>query len=434
MALLPLLGADAASVAELATALAGRCSVPILVVSGDGDRSLELPGVEAVGLGLGGPVIDDRFGSTFGAIPTPEAADRIADLAAARATRILGTAAKLLVTDLDGTLWSGTLAEDGKAGIALDTSFAATLKALAADGLLLAVASRNDRRDVERVFADNPDWPLTLQGFAEVEASWAEKDALVATVLGELGLSAEHLVFVDDDPVNCAKVATRFPDADVRLIAGDREAFARTLHDDPLLRQGGTASGDRVEQYRRREAVERLRSETADVSDFLRRLRSALTVEPLKPSLLPRAAELASRVNQFALNGWRPNGAELAHRASPLDFMVRLDDAFGAHGLVGLVLASVEGRTARMEAFFLSCRALGRGAEAAMLQALGRLAHEAGCTEISGTIEHLPRNEPARAYFSQYLDEANGSSWTIRLDAKMAAIEGTTLRWARTMI
>jgi FkbH-like protein len=377
-------------------------------------------------------VLDERFSRTFGAIPAADAADRAADAAAARAARIAGTAPKLLVTDLDGTLWTGTLAEDGASRIVLGEAYPHALKTLAEDGLLLAIASRNDPRDVDAAFAAHPEWPLSRRAFIGTAVGWEEKDELVGIVLDKLGLGAEHTVFVDDDPVNCAKVAARFPAADVRLVAGDRQAFAAALLADPLLRQAHAADGDRAEQYRRRDAVERLRDDAADVDEFLRRLGTVLTVVPLRPSLMPRAAELASRVNQFATNDRRPNARELADRHSPLDFMIRLDDAFGAHGLVGLVLASVAGRKASVEAIFLSCRALGRGVEDAMLAALGRLAREAGCDRIVGSIDALTRNEPARRYFSQHLDAANSRSWTVRLGAEATAPEGTTLRWAKT--
>lgn len=433
LALVPLLGRDAENIEELAEALARRCSAPVLIASpGEPGRFRARHGVEVARLSLDGSAVDDRFGATFGAIPTGEAAERIADAAAARAARIAGTAPKLLVTDLDGTLWSGTLAEDGASRIVPDLGYAGALKALADDGLLLAIASRNDPRDVDAVFAAQPDRPLSRNDFVAASIGWDDKDVLVASVLDRLGLGAEHIVFVDDDPVNCAKVAARFPDADVRLVTGDRREFAAALLGDPLLRQAGSTAGNRTEQYRRRDAVERLRGESADVGEFLRRLRTVLTIVPLDPTLFPRAAELASRVNQFALNGWRPSTADLGSRRSRLDFMVRLDDAFGSHGLVGLVLARAAAGTAKVDGFFLSCRALGRGVESAMLTALGELAREASCDSVQGTIDALPRNEPARRSFSRYLDAGSESRWTIRPEDVAAVPEGTTLQWART--
>ncbi|MFP3386571.1 hypothetical protein, partial [Tritonibacter sp. SIMBA_163] len=85
---------------------------------------------------------------------------------------------------------------------------------------------------------------------------------LVAEVLETLGLAAEHTLFLDDDPLNCARVAARFPAMDVRWTEGDSDAAARTLRADPALAleaAAGAAEGpSRAERYRLRAEVDRL--------------------------------------------------------------------------------------------------------------------------------------------------------------------------------
>ncbi|WP_210318242.1 HAD-IIIC family phosphatase [Aureimonas endophytica] len=442
LALLPLVAPTAAAMraaSDLAARLAAKSLAPVLLlfVGAEGEAPPlddPPPGVTVLTVAVPGPATDDRFARTFGLLPSAAAADRLADAAAAEAARLRGMAPKLLVTDLDGTLWAGTLGEDGAGALRLHRPYAAALRRLSDRGIVLAIASRNDPRDLDASFAAHPDWPLGTRDFAATALGWDDKEVLVAEALRRLGLAAEHMVFVDDDAVNCARVASRFPDADIRHFdAASMEDFAAALADDPRL-AGAVPSGghERADHYRRRAAVEALRAETPDVGDFLKRLDSRLTLEPLGPALVPRAAELGARVNQFLLTGFRPNAPDLSRRASPFDFMVRLDDVFGAHGLVGLVLAARDGDRVRLDNLFLSCRALGRGVEDAMLRALGDLARQAGAAAIAVRLDDLPRNEPARRWFSRYGDWARREKDSMLLDTdRLIDPQDLTVRWNR---
>ncbi len=421
--------------ALLAGRAADRLGAPVVIVRAGADRLWEWPlpeGVEAIDVLPGEDAVDRRFGATFGDLPTAEVADRIADAAAGTAARSIGEAPKVIVTDLDGTLWSGLIGEDGPAGLALHEAFTHELKQAASRGLILGIASRNDPRDVEAIFAARPEWPLRRDDFAAAAVGWEEKDALVATVLRRLSLDPRHAVVIDDDPVNCARLAASLPDADVRHFAGDPDAFAAMLRSDPLLAGAGHADVPRAEAYRRREAVERLRAEAADVGSFLRQLETRVTVVPLVSAHHRRAAELAARVNQFALADFRPSAMALAARDSDFDRLFRLDDAFGAHGFVGLVLARPDGDALRVDNLFLSCRALGREIEVAMIAALCGMATRAGLARVEGPLQKLPRNEPARRAFSRYLSRDDDLAWSIDAQSEPLEREDVTLLWDRT--
>lgn len=383
----------------LAEDLAARLRAPVAIARMGGELAEVplAPGVDLLTVGLSfEAAFDRRFAASFGTILRPAAADAMADAGTAWAARRKGHAPKLLVTDLDGTLWTGVLGE----GSALQTHrvYAQALKALSERGIVLAIASRNEAGDVEAAFASGLSAPLVRDDVAAVAAGWDDKAMLVERVLADLGLGAEHAILIDDDPVNCAKVATRFPQTDVRLFAGDPDAFAAALLADPLLLGGGADAGLRAERYRAKAGVERLRAEASDVGAFLAALGTRLTLSPLDAANAPRAAELASRVNQFVLRDMRPNAVELAARASPFDTLVRLDDAFGSHGIVGLMLVSEADGALLLENLYLSCRALERGVEDAMLAALSRRGRAAGYDRIVGRLEVLPRNAPARTF------------------------------------
>lgn len=413
----------AAAAVAAAGALAARLGCPVAIIPGETDASAapaDLPqGVTlcrvAPRLARNEPLFDERFAGSLGTIPSQWGADAIADTAAGFAAGIAGRAPKLLVTDLDDTLWSGVLGET--AVTRLRQAYGAALAALAARGLVIAAASRNDPAAVDAALAD-PSAASALPPFASRAVGWEDKPTLMAAVLQELGLAPGHTLFVDDDPVNCARVAARFPDMDVRRFTGDEAAFAAMLLADPLLADGGPTAtgGDRWAFYRRRAAVEAAREEAPDDAAFLARLGTRLTIAAISPANVPRAAELARRVNQFALTGLRPSEIALAGRGSPFDFLVRLDDVFGGHGLVGLVLARRDGEAVVIDNLMLSCRALQRRVEFAMLAILAERARAEGARRLVGTVEDLERNAPARRLFASAGWHEAAGRWTLELD------------------
>ncbi|MBB4001897.1 MAG: hypothetical protein V7704_16365 [Aurantimonas endophytica] len=416
---------NASGVAVLAAAghLAADFGCPVGVIPGVAGGSVSTDALPAgvtvcpVAAGQTGnePLFDTRFAGTLGTIPSPRGADAIADTAAGFAARIAGRAPKLLVTDLDDTLWSGVLGETPT--LTPRPAYGAALAALAERGLVIAAASRNDPVAVDAALADLTGGNV-LPPFASLAVGWEDKPALVAKVLQAVGLAAEHTIFIDDDPVNCASVAARFPDMDVRRFAGDEVAFSAVLLAEPLLAATAPteAAADRSAFYRRRAAVEEAREQASDDTAFLERLGTRVTVVAITPAGVPRAAELARRVNQFALTGFRPSEMALAGRGSPFDFLVRLDDVFGSHGLVGLMLARRDGDAVAIDNLLLSCRALQRRVEFAMLAVLAERARAAGVSRLVGTVEDLERNAPARGLFASAGWQEDAGRWTLALD------------------
>lgn len=362
------------------------------------------------------PLFDTRFAASLGTIPSERGADAIADTAAGFIAGIAGTAPKLLITDLDDTLWRGVAGETGD--LALHATYAAALAALAARGLVLAAASRNEAEVARAALADLAhDAPSGVPRFAALAVDWADKADLVANILDQLGLAAEHTLLIDDDPVNCALVAARFPAVDVRRFVHP-DSFAAMLLADPLLAAGErpVLSETRAAHYQRRAEVERLRATETDAAAFLERLETRLTILPLDAASRPRAAELARRVNQFVLTAERPNEMELGRRSNSLDFLVRLDDVFGGHGIVGLVLADRDGDAVVIRNLYLSCRALQRRVETAMLAVLCRRAAAVGARRIIGTVAAMDRNRPARGLFAEAGFGQDGECWVLDLD------------------
>jgi HAD superfamily phosphatase (TIGR01681 family) len=125
---------------------------------------------------------------------------------------------KGLITDLDDTLWAGIVGEVGTDGISWDQEhhtqahglYQQMLGHLAACGVLLAVASRNELSTVEAALA-RKDLFFAADSLFPVCAGWGPKSQSVARILGQWNVAADSVVFVDDNPMDLAEVQQAFP-------------------------------------------------------------------------------------------------------------------------------------------------------------------------------------------------------------------------------
>ncbi len=171
---------------------------------------------------------------------TPAAGPLYGDLVARLVGARLGRSAKVLVLDLDDTLWGGTIGEDGLSGIVVGQGSAAgesflALQAYARDlarrGILLAICSKNDPETARRPFLDHPDMLLRLADFAAFVANWDDKATNLRRIAQDLRLGLDAMVFVDDNPFERALVREHLPMVAVPEVPDEPALVARCLAD-----------------------------------------------------------------------------------------------------------------------------------------------------------------------------------------------------------
>ena len=327
-------------------------------------------------------------------------------------TAALGLSAKVVVCDLDGTLWGGVVGEDGVEGIAVGDgpvgeafqAFQEHLLRLQQRGVLLAVVSKNNEAEARAPFEQRPEMRLGLEHFVSFRASWEPKAEQIARLAQELSLGLDSFVFVDDNPVEREAVRRALPEVSVVPLPPEPALYVRALADHPALEAAALTADDarRTAQYRARAAVAHAQAGAGSKEEFLAELGMVLTVEPVDGSNIKRVAQLLGKTNQFNLTT-RRHGAgavlEMAARPGAAAHALRLRDRYDDHGLIGVVIALPEGGDLVVDTWLMSCRVLGRGLEGAALREVARAARAQGAARVVGV--HVPsgRNEAAaRAY------------------------------------
>ena len=321
----------------------------------------------------------------------------------------VGLTRKVVVLDLDNTLWGGVIGEDGLAGIVIGNgargeayqAFQAHLLLLRRRGLLLAVVSKNNEAEAREPFERHPDMRLSLSDFVAFRASWDDKSAVIRQLAEDLSLGLDAFVFVDDNPFEREAVRQALPEVDVLDLPAEVTGYPAALARLATLEPGRLSAedGTRTEQYQGLARAADARSAAATGEEFLAGLQMQADLAPVNETSLPRVVQLIGKTNQFNLTGRRHSAAavqELTERAGGLHLTLRLRDRFVDHGLVGVVLAEPDGRDLRVDTWLMSCRVLGRGVEIATMSAVTEAARALGFTRVIGEHIATDRNEPAR--------------------------------------
>lgn len=261
---------------------------------------------------------------------------------------------KLIIWDLDDTLWKGTLAEGDEVELIL--SRADAIKQLNLQGVVHSICSKNDPRDAERKLED-----LGLKDeFVFSEISFEPKGFRVHRIVKDMNLRFQDVVFVDDNPSNLEEVRDSC-EGIVVLDARD-ESFDGFLAE---LLQKTSGGKSRVDRYR---ILERKREDRAQEDgsneDFLRKSEIHVCFLRMSDNLphAERIEELINRTNQLNFLKTRVKHGEISEMlVDPTSYesSVFVWDKYGNYGLVGFGAIGRQG----LKHFTFSCRTMHMGIE-----------------------------------------------------------------------
>jgi FkbH-like protein len=368
----------------------------------------------------------------------PVAAECLMPLAEAYLRVLLplaGLVAKVLVVDLDNTLWGGVLGEDGIDGLQLGPehpgaahlALQRAVRAVRRRGVLLAIASKNDEEEALAALDRHPAMLLRSDDFAARRIDWNDKAANLRAIAEELNVGLDALAFLDDNAAERELVRLELPEVTVVELPADPMGYARALLDCPVLERLALTDEDRRRDRLYAEQRERaaLQRGGTSLEDFLRSLRMEMAMGPLVPGSVARVAQLTQKTNQFNLTTRRYSEQEirtLAADGGARVYQVRVSDRFGDSGLVGVAITRTAGEAWEIDSLLLSCRVIGRTVETAMLARLADDARAAGARRLGGWFLPTKKNTPASAFYPSHgfaLVESSdgGTRWEIDLGA-----------------
>lgn len=320
---------------------------------------------------------------------------------------------KVLVMDLDNTIWGGIIGDEGVEGIELgDTSprgeafkaFQTYILSLTDRGLLLAVCSKNDHKNAIEPFQRHPEMVLREEHIVSFKANWEPKVQNIVEMAEELSLGLDSFVFVDDNPAETEIVNQFAPEVTTILLGPDPAHYVRQLKESRLFERSSITDEDakKTEQYKKESERKKALGSAVDMGSYLESLEMVGVFRDFDRLDLPRIAQLINKSNQFNLTTRRRTESEVEKVIEDPDFTgftMRLSDKFGDHGLISVVIGKRDGKTLEIDTWLMSCRVLKRQVEDAVMNEIVERARALGCTGIRGIYLPTAKNGMVKRHY-----------------------------------
>ena len=327
-----------------------------------------------------------------------------------------GIARKCLVLDLDNTLWGGIVGEDGVLGIKVGQGdpvseafydFQYKIKTLKDRGVMLAICSKNNRDDVIEAFENRSDMPLRLTDFSAMKVNWESKHLNIQKLAAELNIGLDSMIFVDDNPAECSLIRQMLPQVKTIQVPPNPEDMP-TIIDKLVDFEKIVILEDDIKktaQYRQIKQRKELQESVGDLRAYLQSLGTEIHIRmPVKEDL-SRVHQLFTKTNQFNTTTIRYDMGEIERQFNDKAFelfTISARDTFGDLGIIGLYLIELFPPKARIDSFILSCRAMGRGIESAIMNYLkNRYFNEKDIVLIEACYRPTKKNIPVQDFFPQ---------------------------------
>ena len=306
---------------------------------------------------------------------------------------------KILIWDLDDTLWAGTLAEGDD--VKLHSKRAELVRRLNGHGLVSSICSKNDHATARQKLVEFGMW----DEFVFPRIDFHPKGAVVRDLLEEMQLRAANSVFIDDNTLNLEEVRAACPGIlclDARSL--DCDAKLEAIHE-----AHRHVTKNRLQDYKALEAKALDRKNAKDdPTDFLRSCNIRVSVA-WRADILDyskRIEELINRTNQLNFTKSRvAEGAMDVFLSEPMlreSFAIFVWDKYGYHGLVGFVGVDISNQ--RLMHMTFSCRIMHMGIEEwALAKVMDRFPNL-----------QLPTNFPINPAKSDWIREEQYTDPTIR--------------------
>jgi FkbH-like protein len=317
---------------------------------------------------------------------------------------IYGKSRKVLVLDLDNTLWGGVIGDDGLDNIQIGretpvaeayTAFQEYCLALRNRGILLAVCSKNDEEVAKSGFR-HPSSILKLEHISCFKANWEPKHENILAIGRELNLGVDSFVFVDDNPAERALVEAQVPGIAVPDIGNEVTCYAGIIEHGRYFEPASLSKEDleRAALYAKDSQRVALEARFTNYGEYLDSLDMVAEIDSFRPVYLERIAQLTNKTNQFNLTTRRYTLAELelaSNDPGRLCLYGKLADRFGDNGLISVVLGRLEVDALHIDLWLMSCRVLKRDMEAAMLDVVAARAATLAVNTVYGY--YVPTNK-----------------------------------------
>ena len=257
------------------------------------------------------------------------------------------TTIKLIIWDLDETLWQGTFSDNDT--ICLRSELVQLINDSLDRGIVHSICSKNDFESAKEKLISLNLWEL----FVFPSINWDSKGGRINAIIAQMKLRAPNVLFVDDNISNLQEATYYSPELQVctpqELIESVNAIFEITKID---------ASRPRLSQYRLMEEKNSAEKAFSSNEDFLMSCNIHVDFHTDCKENIDRIHDLIMRSNQLNYTKFRQEKEALLSDLSAPNTeaaYVTVKDSFGDYGIVGFYMSVNQ----EIKHYLFSCRTLG---------------------------------------------------------------------------
>ena len=287
---------------------------------------------------------------------------------------------KLIIIDLDNTIWGGEAGEleydeldlgpNSVKGIVFQ-EFQQRLKLLKDNGILLAISSKNQIKNVKKVFLKNKNMRLKLKDFSARKVNWETKNSNIKEILKELNLKAENTLFIDDNRYEREIVKSDIDKINIFDFPKNLLDLNYNIKNYSGFRKNYISVTDkkRVLYYKQEKKRKETKKKFFNEKEWIKSLKIKTKIELLKN--FDRAEEMFLRVNQFNTSHERLSKVKIKKYSlnnKKKIYQVSMSDKFGDYGIISIIALTFDKKNFYIEHFLMSCRVFERDVEKNILK------------------------------------------------------------------
>lgn len=322
---------------------------------------------------------------------------------------------KVLLLDLDNTLWGGLAGEADHTPIVLSEDHSGlayknlqrVILQMQKQGVLLGIVSKNNEEDVAGILAEHPHMVLRPECFAVQKVNWNPKHENIQEIAKELNLGLDSFVFFDDNETERQLVKDMLPQVVVpdfpakpEELAGAMAAIYATYFDKAVLT---AEDAEKTKQYADNAKRNQLQKSVGSFADYLRQLEIVMERVDAEANI-ERLIQLVNKTNQFNLTTKRYTQTEMQQVLADEKqnvYLYRVEDRFGDNGIVAAVIVDLGGEGPQIEEFVMSCRVMGKNIEDAIIEDVERDLIAMGYERLQGIYFPTAKNKPVAELYDR---------------------------------
>lgn len=254
---------------------------------------------------------------------------------------------KLIIWDLDETLWEGTLSDNES--IKLHSEFVQFINDSLDRGIVHSICSKNDFDFTKQKLVSLNLWEL----FVFPSIDWTAKGERIKSIISQMKLRAENVLFVDDNTSNLQEANFYCPELQICTPPQLKESI-NSINEITKV----DVTRPRLKQYRLIEEKSNVEKTFSSNEEFLMACNIRVDFHTDCIDNIDRIHDLIMRSNQLNYTKFRQDKDLLLADLSLPDVdaaYITVSDSFGDYGIVGFYM--IVGGTVKH--YLFSCRTLG---------------------------------------------------------------------------